>query len=111
MFYTTAVQNKDIAGAKENKEYRYVAADPDKYPVLAQAETVLTIQEKRDSFEFKNNKYTLINEGEGLYSVLIGTDTVGLAYKDLVYRDDLGANEKPSFEFYYNSLKAHVSGE
>lgn len=111
LFYTTAVQNKDIAGAKENKEYRYVAADPEKFPVLAQAETVLAIQEKRDSFEFKNNKYTLKNEGEGLYSVLIGTDTVGLAYKDLVYRDDLGANEKPSFEFYYNSLKAHVSGE
>lgn len=110
LFYTTKVLNKDVAGAKENKEYRYVASDPQKYPVLAQAETVLAIQEKNDSFKYNDATYTVKNEGDGLYTVSIGAETVGIAYKDIVYRDDLGANEKASFDFYLNSLRARVSG-
>ena len=109
-FYTTEMQNKEFAGAAENKEFRYTTADGQNFGSVLQAKFVLAANTGAESFTYSGVNYNVIKEGEDFYRITLedGTD-IGIAGKDLVKPTTEGA--KLSFEFTCNALKAFTNAQ
>ena len=107
LFYRVEYMNKEYVGVSENSEYRYLKFGDD-YSSVLQAQTVLAIQKKADSFTYKDAEYGVVQEGDGLYSIYSGNTLIGAAYLDIVQAEDSSVTF--SAEFQYNALKAYVAG-
>ena len=106
-FYRYENQMKDYLGIVENYEFRYLSADGQKFDSVLQAKFQLAYQKKQDSFEYKNVKYDITEEGTDFYSVSSNGTMLAMAFKDIVNND--GA--ELTFTEKYEALKAYTSGQ
>lgn len=106
IFYTQEHILKDYAGAVENTEFRYAAKDKNVFGGAVQAQAFLAISKGADSYTYRDVTYTVANEGEDFYSVLLNGEVIGIAYKDNVSATQSGASL--SFDFIYNTMKAYT---
>ncbi len=107
-FYRLEYQNKEYAGAVRNEEFRYLAAEGQTIDSVVQAQVILAIQTKKDSFTWRSVEYKVAKEGEDFYLISLADDTpLAIAYKDIVSSSVEGA--KPDFELAYNALKAYTN--
>ena len=65
-FYTYEFQNKEYAGVVRNNDVRYMIADGQDVSALLQAQMMLAINQKADTFAYKDVTYTLNTEGTDL---------------------------------------------
>ena len=65
----------------------------------AQAQAMLAIQQQKDGFTYRDNRFTLTKEAEDFYSVSVNGQVVGLAYKSVV--SPSASDATLSFEFTY----------
>ena len=107
-FYTYELRLKEIAGAKENTDFRYIVND-DAFTPMVQANTILNINQGNDSFKITgdSNTYLLNKEGEDLYSVSLGDKVIGLVAKDIVNI----TNGTADFDLSYNALKIYCASD
>ena len=78
-FYRVEYQNKEYAGVVRNEEFRFAAADGQKFDSVLQAQTLLAIQKNTPKFTYRNERYMLSREGEDFYRVAQGPNTLGIA--------------------------------
>src|SRR5699024_589542 len=89
--------------------YRYSVAEGQDFGALAQSELLKAINAGEESFTYKDVTYTVVNEGEDLYSVYQGDTLVVVAAKDIFNAPDSGS--VPSLEIRLAALRAYVNGE
>lgn len=109
LFYRDDILRKEYASAVENTEFRFAAADGQEFPSIVQANFILALQRQQDAFTYNDVAYTVVSEGEDLYSVHSGGRLVGIAFKD-VFSVSNAADTLP-FDVLYEGLKAHVIGQ
>ena len=107
VFYTMEDRVQQYAGLTENAEYRYLQLS-EEYTTLLQARTVLAIGQGGGTIEDDGVTYTVVEEGDGLYSVYNGDTVVGAAYLDTLTALDPALNFSPAF--HYRALLAFVNG-
>ncbi len=108
-FYREEAMSREFAVVTENKEYRYVAANPEVFNSIIQAQMNLGIQTKSDTFSYKDVVYELKEEGENLYGAYLNGEMIGIAYMDVITAST--ENKTFPFEFMYNALLAYTNGE
>jgi peptide/nickel transport system permease protein len=108
-FYTYSLMNKEYVGVTRNNTLRYLAADDQEFGSLLQAQFLLASNGGNDSFTYNDVDYTIVQEGEDLYSIYSGDTLLAVAYKDIVSAAD-GVEELP-FTVKYEALKAYVTGQ
>ncbi len=106
LFYTTTYQNKDYAGVAENTENRFSSA-VDEFNSIIQAQMVLAMQKKNDTFTYRDIDYKCIEEGSGFFVCYLASDNsiLGLACKDII--SPSSSDTTLTFDFKYNALKAY----
>ena len=106
-FYRYESQMKDYAGVVENKEFRYMSAEGQKFDSVLQAKFQLAYQKKTESFEYKDVVYDITEEGTDFYSISSNGTTLAIAFKDIVN----GENVEFTFNEKFAALKAFCAGE
>lgn len=106
-FYRYESQMKEYAGAVENKEFRYMSADGQKFDSVLQAKFQLAYQKKELSFEYKDVTYDILEEGTDFYSISSNGTMLAIAFKDIVN----GETVEFTFNEKYAALKAFSAGE
>lgn len=106
-FYRYESQMKEYAGAVENKEFRYMSADGQKFDSVLQAKFQLAYQKKELSFEYKEVTYNILEEGTDFYSISSNGTMLAIAFKDIVN----GETVEFTFNEKYAALKAFSAGE
>lgn len=106
-FYRYESQMKEYAGAVENKEFRYMSADGQKFDSVLQAKFQLAYQKKELSFEYKDVTYNILEEGTDFYSISSNGTMLAIAFKDIVN----GETVEFTFNEKYAALKAFSAGE
>ena len=106
-FYRYESQMKEYAGAVENKEFRYMSADGQKFDSVLQAKFQLAYQKKELSFEYKDVTYDILEEGTDFYSISSNGTMLAIAFKDIVN----GETVEFTFDEKYAALKAFSAGE
>ncbi len=106
-FYRYEGMVTEVGGAKENKDFRYTAKDPELFDTITQANTSLAIVNKKDSFENDKKVYTVTPEGEELYSVSLDGEIIGIAAKPICYFD----SAEKDFDLIFNCLKAYAASD
>ncbi len=109
MFYRMDIQKKDYAAVTFNTEFRYTIADADKFPALAQADTILAIKNGTEKYEYKGLHYTLVKVNDDYYKIMIGNDVIALAHRYLI-NDAEAIVSDYSFDYTYAALDAFHSG-
>lgn len=110
LFYRVDIQKKEYAGVIENTEYRFASAGAEiEFGGVIQAQTLLAMTKKQDTFTYKDIEYSLVEEGTDFYSVYSGDMLIGIAYKDII--SPINEGDKIPFELQYASLKAYTNGE
>ena len=109
-FYRTELQHKDFAGVVRNEEFRYAAAEGQKFDSVIQAQFVLAFQRHNESFTYRDVTYNVFQEGEDLYRVTLAEDdtTIGIAYKDIVTSSVEG--QTLPFALVHEALLAYTNG-
>ena len=108
-FFTTEYQNKEYAGVSRNDEYRFAQADGQKFGGAVQAQLILAASKGETSFVYRDETYTITQEGEDFLSVSKDGTMLGIAFKDTISTSNQG--DDISFAFRYNALKAFTNGE
>lgn len=106
-FYRYESQMKEYAGAVENKEFRYMSAEGQKFDSVLQAKFQLAYQKKELSFEYKDVTYDILEEGTDFYSISSNGTMLAIAFKDIVN----GETVEFTFDEKYAALKAFSAGE
>lgn len=106
-FYRYESQMKEYAGVVENKEFRYMSADGQKFDSVLQAKFQLAYQKKELSFEYKDVTYDILEEGTDFYSISSNGTMLAIAFKDIVN----GETVEFTFNEKYAALKAFSAGE
>ena len=106
-FYRYESQMKDYAGVVENKEFRYMSAEGQKFDSVLQAKFQLAYQKKTESFEYKDVVYDITEEGRDFYSISSNGTNLAIAFKDIVN----GENVEFTFNEKFAALKAFCAGE
>lgn len=106
-FYRYESQMKEYAGAVENKEFRYMSAEGQKFDSVLQAKFQLAYQKKELSFEYKDVTYDILKEGTDFYSISSNGTMLAIAFKDIVN----GETVEFTFDEKYAALKAFSAGE
>ncbi len=110
VFYRSDVQKKEYAGVIENKEMRFASAEAEiPFDGVVQAQTMLAIQKKNETFSYKDIEYSLVQDGEDLYSVYSGDTLIGMAFRAVI--SSTAEGEKIPFPLQYEALKAYSNGE
>lgn len=108
LFYRYDMQMKEYVGATENSEYRYLKLHDD-YSALLQAQTVQAITQGADSFVGRDElTYSLVEEGDGLYSVYRDDTLLGAAYLSILAAED--STVSFPVDFTYQALLANAAG-
>lgn len=100
-FYADKTIRREFAAVIKNTEFRYSSADDSVFGLPAQAQAMLAIQQQKDGFTYRDNRFTLTKEAEDFYSVSVNGQVVGLAYKSVV---------SPSASDSHPVLRVHLSG-
>lgn len=108
-FFTINTLEREYVGVTVNSSYRYSVAEGQDFGALAQSELLKAINAGEESFTYKDVTYTVVNEGEDLYSVYQGDTLVVVAAKDIFNAPDSGS--VPSLEIRLAALRAYVNGE
>lgn len=109
IFYADEIQMKSYANVTENTEYRYMAADGQKFGGVLQGQSVLAIQKGGGTFNYKDVDYVVTKEGEEFFSIATADgEAIGIAYMDVVSASNEG--DKLSYEFTFGALKAYTNG-
>ena len=82
-FYADKTIRREFAAVIKNTEFRYSSADDSVFGLPAQAQAMLAIQQQKDGFTYRDNRFTLTKEAEDFYSVSVNGQVVGLAYKSV----------------------------
>ena len=106
-FYADKTIRREFAAVIKNTEFRYSSADDSVFGLPAQAQAMLAIQQQKDGFTYRDNRFTLTKEAEDFYSVTVNGQVVGLAYKSVV--SPSASDATLSFEFTYQALKAYLT--
>ena len=106
-FYADKTIRREFAAVIKNMEFRYSSADDSVFGLPAQAQAMLAIQQQKDGFTYRDNRFTLTKEAEDFYSVSVNGQVVGLAYKSVV--SPSASDATLSFEFTYQALKAYLT--
>lgn len=106
-FYRYESQMKEYAGVVENKEFRYMSAEGQKFDSVLQAKFQLAYQKGEPSFEYKDVTYDVTEEGEDFYSISSNGTMLAIAFKDIVN----GETVEFTFNEKYAALKAFDAGE
>ena len=106
-FYADKTIRREFAAVIKNTEFRYSSADDSVFGLPAQAQAMLAIQQQKDGFTYRDNRFTLTKEAEDFYSVSVNGQVVGLAYKSVV--SPSASDATLSFEFTYQALKAYLT--
>ena len=103
-FYKYDMRLKEIAGAKENTEYRLISSGDISSKLKANA--ILNINKKVDEFKITGDDtaYRLVKEGEDFYSIYANGDLIAVMSKAIVNIE----NETVDFELAYNCLRAYL---
>ena len=109
-FYRDEIRLKEIAGAKENFDYRYIIKDSDEFDTTVQAYSVLYIN--RGEMEFKlpriREPYYINQEADGLYIISHGDRIIGAACKSILSLDST-AGITADYDLTVNALRAALS--
>lgn len=108
-FYKEAPIRREFGAVKENTQLRYTSNDSKLFSSAVQAQTMLAVQKKKDSFTYKDVDYTLEEEGKDFYSIRVGNDVVGIAHKDILSSSQQGVTL--DFNMIYKALQSYVGGE
>ena len=65
-FYADKTIRREFAAVIKNTEFRYSSADDSVFGLPAQAQTMLAIQQQKDGFTYRDNRFTLTKEAGGL---------------------------------------------
>ncbi len=106
-FYRYESQMKEYAGVVKNSDFRYTAAEGEKFDSVLQAKFQLALQKGQKVFNYKNVKYMIKEEGTDFYSISSKGTMLAIACKDIVNAD--GA--ELSFNVKYEALKAYTGGQ
>lgn len=106
-FYRYEEQMKEFAGVVRNNDFRYIAADGETFDSVVQAKFLLTVNNGKKAFKYKNTSYKIMNEGTDFYSITSMGKTVAIAFKDIVNED----NSEISFTLKHDALKAYTNDE
>ncbi|MBQ8856515.1 MAG: ABC transporter permease [Lachnospiraceae bacterium] len=106
-FYRYENQMKEYAGVVENKEFRYMSAEGQKFDSVLQAKFQLAYQKGESSYEYKDVTYDITEEGTDFYSISSNGTMLAIAFKDIVN----GETVEFTFEEKYAGLKAYTAGE
>lgn len=110
VFYRVDYQNKDYAGVMINEETRFASANTEvAFDSIVQAQTILALTQKAESFVWNDVTYTVTEEGKDFYSVSCDGTVIGIAFKDVVSPSVEG--ETLSFDIQYGALKAYTNNE
>lgn len=108
-FYTYTYMDKEYVGVVKNNDYRYTINDGQDFGSILQAQLLLAINKKADSFVYKDVEYTVAEEGTDLYSVSLDGTMLAIAAKDII---NVEGNNAGTFTFAvkYEGLKAYANG-
>ena len=106
-FYRYESQMKEFAGVVKNNDFRYTAAEGQKFDSVLQAKFQLAVQKKESSYEYKDVTYEIQEEGTDFYSISSEGTLLAIAAKDIVNGD----GQEISFPVKYEALKAYTSQE
>lgn len=67
-FYADKTIRREFAAVIKNTEFRYSSADDSVFGLPAQAQAMLAIQQQKDGFTYRDNRFTLTKEGGGLFT-------------------------------------------
>ena len=110
LFYRTDYLQKEFASAIKNEEYRYLTAEGQSFPSMAQARLVLAMNIGEETFEYDGINYKLIKEADDLYLAALEDGTVvGAAYKMVFSTED--SSTALDFDTQVAGLKAYSLGE
>ncbi|MBO7698237.1 MAG: ABC transporter permease [Erysipelotrichaceae bacterium] len=104
-FYRYDMRLKEIAGAKENTEYRLTNFTDVSSKLKANA--ILNINKKVDEFKITGDdtNYKLVKDGEDFYSIYANDELVAFVTKAIVNLD----NETADPELAYNIMKVYLA--
>ncbi|MBE6017226.1 MAG: ABC transporter permease [Lachnospiraceae bacterium] len=106
LFYREDEQNKQYAGVTENTELRYVVAEGESFPALAQAQFYLAQKSGEEEFSALGKNYSYKEEGEDFYSLYSkdGKIPVLIAFASKTIVSSSTGNEKVPFDLQYELL-------
>lgn len=107
-FYTYTELEKEYVGVVRNEDYRYLINEGQEFGSIVQAQFILAVTKKAESFEYKDVVYDLVEEGSDLYSIYSNDTLLAVAAKDIVNEESGAAI---SFELKYEALKAYANGQ
>ena len=108
LFYREEFHQKEYASAVENKEFRYRGTDD--FSAIIQAQMLLSINKGADSFEWMKETYTVVKEGEDLYTCLNSSgEMIGFGFKSIFNPAQQGA--EPDLETLLAIQKAHAANQ
>ncbi len=107
IFYRTDEQLQEYVAATENSEYRYLVLS-DEFGSVVKAMTGSAINTGDESFDYDGATYTLVEEGEGFYSVYLNDTVIGAAYLAVISAEDTSITFTD--EFQYDAQMAYAAG-
>ncbi len=109
-FYTYTFQSKEYVGVTRNEDFRYITAEGMEFGAAAQAKFLLAQMTGETEFDYREDFYSLKEEGEDLYTIYDDEGTLlAAAYKDIVNAAD--GQPELSFEAKLEALRALTAGE
>ena len=102
VFYRQELRSKEVAGITQNTAYRFLSVPGQQIDAILQARFTLAAG-NADSFTHNGAVYTVVKEGQDLYS-LYGEELLGIAHKDIL------SPELP-FEETFALLRAYCNGQ
>lgn len=106
-FYRYDSQMKEFAGVVKNNDFRYTAADDQKFDSVLQAKFQLAYQKGETSFNYKDVDYEISEEGTDFYSISSNGTMLAIAFKDIVNGDGVDI----PFSVKYGALRAYTNNE
>ncbi|MCI8632159.1 MAG: ABC transporter permease [Lachnospiraceae bacterium] len=106
-FYTYTQMNKEYVGVVRNDDFRYLAAENQEFGSILQAQFLLAISKKADSFTYKDISYQITAEGPDLYTILLDDSPLAIAFKDIVNSE----TQDLSFSAKRAALIAYANGQ
>ncbi len=108
-FYTYTAMDKEYVGVVRNDTLRYSIAEGQEFGSIVQAQLILAVNKKQESFTYKDVTYDVETLGTDTYRISSAGVDLALASKDIINAES-GAEEL-SFEAKAAALQAYDAGE
>ena len=110
IFFTTEIQNKVYAGAKEFDELVALSPEDKSFSGTIVVDATLAVYSGKRDFISGNKKYTVVDEGNDAYSIQLNGQTVGMFAIDNVFASSKEYEKTLNFEFKSKAIKAYANG-